>query len=45
MIDMRYINTGLDSVIDFGEYDQVLFMQNVITFTEDSNLKKLALTK
>ena len=45
MIDMRYVNTGLDSVIDFGEYDQVLFMQNVITFTEDSNLKKLALTK
>lgn len=45
MIDMRYVNTGLDSVIDFGKYDQVLFMQNVITFTEDSNLKKLALTK
>ena len=45
MIDMRYVNTGLDSVIDFDEYEQVLFMQNVITFTEDSNLKKLALTK
>lgn len=45
MIDMRYVNTGLDSVIDFGKYDQVLFMQNVITFTDDSNLKKLALTK
>lgn len=45
MIDMRYINTGLDSVINFDEYEQVLFMHNVITFTEDGSLKKLALTK
>lgn len=45
MIDMRYINMGLDSVINLDEYEQVLFMQNVITFTEDSYLKKLALTK
>lgn len=45
MIDMRYVNTGLDSVINLDEYEQVLFMQNVITFTENSYLKKLALTK
>ena len=45
MVDMRYINTSLNNFINMSEYDQVLFMQNVITFTEDSYLKKLALTK
>ena len=45
MVDMRYINTGLNNFINMSEYDQVLFMQNVITFTEDSYMKKLALTK
>ena len=44
MVDMRYINTDLNNFIDVSEYDQVLFMQNVITFTEDSYMKKLALT-
>lgn len=45
MVDMRYINADLNNFIDMNEYDQVLFMQNVITFTEDSYMKKLALTK
>lgn len=45
MVDMRYINADLNNFIDVSEYDQVLFMQNVITFTEDSYMKKLALTK
>ncbi len=45
MVDMRYINTSLNNFINVNDYDQVLFMQNVITFTEDSHLKKLALTK
>ena len=45
MVDMRYINTSLNNFINMSEYDQVLFMQNVITFTEHSYMKKLALTK
>ena len=45
MVDMRYINTSLNNFITVSDYDQVLFLQNVITFTEDSGLKKLALTK
>ncbi len=45
MIDMRYINTSLNNFINVSDYDQALFVQNVMTFTEDSALKKLALTK
>lgn len=44
MVDMRYINTGLDRLIDMSEYSQALFMFNVITFSEDTYLPKLALT-
>ena len=45
MVDMRYINTDLNYFINVRDYDQVLFMQNVITFSEESHLKKLALTE
>jgi len=39
--DMRYINTGYDALFDVDEYDAVLFVYNVITFSEDTNLVKL----
>jgi len=45
MVDMRYINTSLNSVINMDEYTEVLFMFNVIGFSEDKNIPKLVLTK
>ena len=45
MVDMRYINTSLDRLINLDEYSQVLFMFNVISFSEDTGLTNLGLTK
>lgn len=45
MVDMRYINTDLNRFIKLGDYSQVLFMFNVISFAEDNGLTKLGLTK
>lgn len=45
MVDMRYINTDLNQLIDLDDYSQVLFMFNAMTFTEDDSLTKLGLTK
>ena len=45
MIDMRYINTDISRLVKLDEYQQVMFMYNVITFSEDNNLPKLSLTK
>lgn len=45
MVDMRYINMGLNGLIDMDEFTEVMFMYNVIGFSEDKNLPKLALTK
>ena len=45
MVDMRYINTDLRSFVDLESYDRVMFMYNAITFAEDSNARKLVLTK
>lgn len=46
MVDMRYINAGLNSVIDLEKYDQALFMYNAITFAQDAqNINKLRLTR
>ncbi|MCL1823358.1 MAG: DHHW family protein [Oscillospiraceae bacterium] len=39
--DMRFINAGYDMFFDVNEYDSVLFIYNVITFSEDRNLVKL----
>lgn len=44
MIDLRYINIDLNRVVNIRDYDQVLFVYNVISFATESNLKKLALT-
>lgn len=45
MLDMRYINTDIQNFVKMDDYSQVLFMYNVITFSEDENLTKLVLTK
>lgn len=45
MVDMRYINTGLNSLIKMDDYTEVLFLYNVIGFSEDANIAKLALTR
>ncbi|MDE6728778.1 MAG: hypothetical protein K2J80_12700 [Oscillospiraceae bacterium] len=45
MVDMRYISTDLNMLINMKDYSQVLFMFNVISFAEDSSLSTLGLTK
>ena len=45
MVDMRYIHVSLDQLIDLKDYSQVLFMFNVISFSEDTGLTALGLTK
>ena len=45
MVDMRYIHTSLDQLINLNDYSQVLFMFNVISFAEDTGLTNLGLTK
>ncbi len=45
MLDMRYINVGLDYFLDIDDYSQVLFMYNVISFADDDKIVKLNLTK
>ena len=45
MVDMRYINVGLDHFLDVNDYSQVLLMFNVISFSSDRDIVKLGLTK
>ena len=45
MVDMRYINTDLNNLIDLIEYQQAMFMFNVFSFSSDLHVKKVALTK
>lgn len=42
VLDMRYINAGYSSIVDVSEYDSVLFMYNAITFSEDTNIRKVS---
>ena len=42
VIDLRYINGALSDIdVNISDYQSVLFMYNVITFSEDTNVKKL----
>lgn len=45
MVDMRYINTDLNNLINLSEYQQAMFMFNVVSFSSDVNIRKIALTK
>lgn len=37
MIDLRYINTDFQVMAPLSDYDQLLFLYNVITFSEDKD--------
>ena len=42
VLDLRYINSDLSSIgVNLKDYENVLFMYNVITFSQDTNVKKL----
>ena len=41
MLDMRYINTKYSDLVNVEEYNDVLFMYNVITFSDDGDLQKI----
>ena len=41
MLDMRYIDTSYNEIIDTDEYTQVLFLYNFSTFAQDKNIGKL----
>lgn len=45
MVDMRYISTDLNQLVNISEYQQAMFMFNAISFSEDIHLPKLALTR
>lgn len=46
MLDLRYIQTDFQNMISLEDYDQLLFLYNVITFSEDeSNIVKLNMCK
>jgi hypothetical protein len=41
-LDMRYIQTGIDNIIDVEGYDKVLILYNVSSFMTDTHLRKLS---
>ena len=45
MLDLRYINVDFQMFLSLTDYDQVLFVYNVITLSEDSHIFKVALAK
>lgn len=45
MIDLRYINIDFQTMTPLKNYDQLLFLYNVITFSEDENIVKLNICK
>lgn len=45
MIDLRYINIDFQTMTPLKNYDRLLFLYNVITFSEDENIVKLNICK
>lgn len=45
LLDMRYIQISYKSLIDVEQYDQVMFLYNVSSFSSDRNVKKLSYGK
>jgi len=45
VVDMRYINVDVRQFIDIEEYEQILFIYNVVNFSEENDLRKLNLTR
>ena len=42
LLDLRYISVPISTIVNMEEYDQILILYNVATFTSDINLRKLA---
>jgi len=45
LVDLRYINIGLDQMVNIKDYNQILFLYNASTFATDDNIKKLNFVK
>lgn len=41
VLDLRLINVPYSTLVDVEEYDSVLILYNAITFSEDTNIRKL----
>lgn len=41
MLDMRYIDVPYSEMVNINDYDQVLFLYNYSTFSQDKNIRKL----
>lgn len=41
VLDLRLINVPYSTLVDIEEYDSVLILYNAITFSEDTNIRKL----
>lgn len=44
VVDLRYIKTKYTDYFDVNDYDQVLFLYNCITFSEDTGINRLKVT-
>lgn len=43
IVDMRYLNMGLDALIEKNDYQQILFLYNAETFSTDKDFLKINL--
>jgi len=41
MVDLRYLNSDIEKMVDAEKYDKILFIYNCVTFAEDKNIRKL----
>lgn len=45
LVDLRYINQPYNTVVDVSQYDQVLILYNVDTFSHSADAAKLGITR
>jgi len=45
LVDLRYVNGGIDNLIDLNEYDQILFLYNASNFSTEENIRNLNFIK
>mgnify|MGYP000012573579 FL=1 len=43
MIDLRYTNQSISNLVNVEDYDQVLFLYNCITFSDENDIIKAGL--
>ncbi len=41
MVDLRYLNSDIEKMVEIEKYDKILFVYNCVTFVTDKNLRKL----